>query len=854
MRSKPFFLYAALIGLALMTAIMVLWHQLPGIAARQVEKQLAGLFNSDRIECEIRQIGIGRFYVSDIYLSSGLRINSIDVDYRLRNLRQFELESIRISGMTLYVSLNHQNKLSIEGLQFPQPPQGEPGDSLAFPFLPEKLILEQSKILFKANDRQLLIPIDALTTINRETKALTGQFILYPIGQKVVAQFRASLDKGMEDIRIHTTGMELSLLNSWMAALGKNIIGENITAAGRSDLVLESKDPVRAWDIKMSRLVLQTPEKIVLENLDTRMVLDTDKISSSGRVDVVLPHAGRIPAVYTASLDRSKGMHINFDLQNRDQDTIAVSLENAKALLVSPKLDLNYKGTLKSGKGNLQLRYTSGAITAEPGKSFDLSMGKGQVHSEFNVQTEDPSFPLNGKFEARLNNTQLKTTDAGINIGLPELKIDGDLKVNQQFKPSARFSIAATKGRVDAEKQQLKLSGIKFKLPMAYPASPLTGKGRYSIDRIVYQNRYTGKTNGVLAQTGLKGLRVSGNGRLNQIPDMRCLYTAVVNLADGPLIDLDINIPSFTLTESHLKAYMMPSAMNAVFNATMRGKGRISIMGGKIKSTMAVAMENGHFEMPDSQFVARGISTDLAFFDLMNLRSKPGQMMTIDEVTVKSVKISDAKLRYSIEGLKSYLVENIRFKWCNGLVSSEAIRFPQEDDTYRLTLYCDRLELTQLLQQIGAFRAEGNGTLNGRIPLVYKDGDIAFENGFLFSTPGSGGWVAIENTNRLTTGIPMDSPQFSQLDLAQEALKDFDYKWAKLKLDTVEDTLFIAMELDGKPAKTLPFQYKKEFGGFIRVDAKSPGSNFQGIKLDVNLKLPFNEVMKFGNKLRALFN
>lgn len=111
----------------------------------------------------------------------------------------------------------------------------------------------------------------------------------------------------------------------------------------------------------------------------------------------------------------------------------------------------------------------------------------------------------------------------------------------------------------------------------------------------------------------------------------------------------------------------------------------------------------------------------------------------------------------------------------------------------------------------------------------------------------------IENSDRITTGIPMDSPQFSQLDLAKEALKDFKYKWAKLKFHTQDDTLFVDMELDGEPSKILPFEYSKEFGGFIRVDASSPGSHFQGIKLDVNLKLPFNEVIKSGNKLKSIF-
>jgi len=100
----------------------------------------------------------------------------------------------------------------------------------------------------------------------------------------------------------------------------------------------------------------------------------------------------------------------------------------------------------------------------------------------------------------------------------------------------------------------------------------------------------------------------------------------------------------------------------------------------------------------------------------------------------------------------------------------------------------------------------------------------------------------------------MDSPRFVQLDLAREALKDFEYKWAKLIFNTFEETLFVNMELDGKPSQPLPFEYRKDLGSFIRVDTSSPGSIFQGIKLDVNLKLPFNEVMKFGNKLKSVFN
>jgi hypothetical protein len=46
------------------------------------------------------------------------------------------------------------------------------------------------------------------------------------------------------------------------------------------------------------------------------------------------------------------------------------------------------------------------------------------------------------------------------------------------------------------------------------------------------------------------------------------------------------------------------------------------------------------------------------------------------------------------------------------------------------------------------------------------------------------------------------------------------------------------LQFDGKPANPLPFIYKKEIGSFIRVEAGAQGSIFQGIGLDVNLRLP----------------
>ena len=103
----------------------------------------------------------------------------------------------------------------------------------------------------------------------------------------------------------------------------------------------------------------------------------------------------------------------------------------------------------------------------------------------------------------------------------------------------------------------------------------------------------------------------------------------------------------------------------------------------------------------------------------------------------------------------------------------------------------------------------------------------------------------MKGTEILTAGIPPGTPQYIQMELAREALKDYDYSWAKLNLTTEGEEFLLRLQFDGKPAKLLPFVYKKEIGGFVKVEAGGPGSRFQGIRLDVNFRLPLNKLMQY---------
>jgi len=171
-------------------------------------------------------------------------------------------------------------------------------------------------------------------------------------------------------------------------------------------------------------------------------------------------------------------------------------------------------------------------------------------------------------------------------------------------------------------------------------------------------------------------------------------------------------------------------------------------------------------------------------------------------------------------------------------------------NSYRATIFCDGIVLSQLLNELGVARASGAGEVMGRIPVVYDKRGFTFDSGFLFSVPGEGNKLRLVDTDNLLSGIPKGTAQFAQLDIANEALKNFDYQWVKINLATERDALKVNMQIDGKPSEPMPFKYDKQKGYFVRVKGK--GARFQGIRLNVNTSVPLNRLFLFNNKLQSM--
>jgi len=856
-----------LLFLSLLIALLILFINLPDILESQIKnriktgigKNASAVLDSDDIEFNIQNFGFFNTNISNIKICESILVDSINIDYKIKNLSSINVEKVTISGLNIHALLDENNQIKLKGLNLPERSKDESkNQDLTFlQYLPGKIVIENSKIILHYPDKQsendFMIPFEIVSSINIDEGTIDTNIKFYPFGESINSLVAYDINNGVKSVQIQGRLFDIAHLNRFISKKS-----DKLRLKGQFDFTFESDSPQKKWNLDISNIALVEPLRANLEDLKVNLSIDNKKIKTAGFMYVSSPLLQTIGLEYTAGIDLQNKNYFDLKLKTLKINTLNFLHESNIVTVKQPVLSASFNGIPENIKGAIYLNIEN--INVQNNKA-DIAVDDVKIVSNLIVQSGKKGINITSDFKVHTKNIDIHSNF--MESEFPTANIIGKFLLDNKNSPSCDMLIKIDDAKILSSKLKTKVSGINIELPVYYPQSSKKPYGKYSISSILYDKKYDFFIKGeILPITFNRAenkfnykFKILGDAGFNLLPQIKTQFDSIIGFDDiGLQASLEVKTNSFKFNESDLKKLFLQKNVSQDFSFNISLNSKVDFSGNKLQSSMSLDVNDGQIVLPDNNLTVKGINTQVRFDDLLALTTVPGQVVTIDLIEKEKIKIDNAKIIFTIEKGKSLLIENVKFKWCNGLVSTEAIRFPQANNEYSLSLYCDRLEMTQLLKQVGDFNAQGSGTLNGRIPVLYSKGNISFENGFLFSTPGKGGKILIENSNKIIAGIPLDSPQFAQLDLAQEALQDFKYKWAKLKFHTNKETLFVNMELDGEPSKVLPFKYSREFGGFVRVDTSSPGSHFQGIKLDINLQLPFNEVLKSGNKLKSIFN
>lgn len=872
---------------------ILLPHVVAPIAERLILQKTASVPGLEHLALNVETVGLSGVGIGNISTGESISVDSVFCRYSPASLMQKKINRLDISGLEI--------KGVIDGSAPPLADFSSISDSsevfdggensrfkdigAILPFLPPDIEIRHSFITLKYNETLMAIPFSLLCKIDHKNSTVKLLLTLLPLGQKI----NIALDADVRNFDVSGKNSQLKHLFRSVVLNANNVSWEPLTElisivapdsdirlAEKSDITLVMGGDLSKWKLDVSHIGIKEPVEGEINNVVMNLTFnDFYRLFKSEEVMATQSESGQTEQEFSLPKTEPNLPEKEKGISDRD----ITQSENGSS---QPQIEPPSLYPAVSAQGSF---WSGGAMVSPVNVTYGLAISSDRRWS----------LSIKGREMWEQKPFTIQAGGAQVKIHAPDFNVDckGEGGV-------VDGTVTSTMGRVLFENEEVALEGVMFQFPLKYGES-VKGvhkkerrsgglKGSLNVDGIQYKGRKIASLKSTLMPVSARedggqgdtGVTLEGKIVVDGVATIP-VKSKVLLLKDKRVTaDFDYQLNPTTVTPDMVRKLCLAyegqqsysdakggaeilSGMD--FGFTLASRGGFVFHDNQMESSLTLDLSGGTFSIPEKKINLSGIRTSLRFNDLPAMRSMAGQILTIDKINIKDLKISDSKIRYTIESNRSngtdsgkggqhipaLLIEDGSFNWCDGKVISDSIRFSPSESDYHMSLFCDRLKLSSILQQLGGFDAEGEGTLNGRIPVSFSGGNITFDNGFLYSTPGQGGKIKVFGTDKLTEGIPMDTPQFAQIDLAKEALKNYRYEWAKLGFNSQGDQLTVKMEFDGKPENPLPFVYKRDIGAFVRVSGKGAGSHFQAIKIDLNLQLPFNRMLKFGNTMNNLF-
>ncbi len=847
--------------------------------------------------------------------NTAVSISSIHADYSIASLFAKKLERLKVNGLTLNMEIadgrfilpgiDLEENVKQESVQKSAPDSSE----IELPLVLSDFQVNNGLLHLQYKGQRFLIPFDL--QLNRKPagdKPLAYDFSLQMMPQGEEISVSGSIDladnKSVLTFVSHALDLnrfavldagggpqrnfgsfsirgetEIGLLPLQLVSanlriapaspdLGKTPVhlGQMHPDAGPA-LSMELKSDREQWQLKVQG-VMRQPLPASYE-LSASMVQDQEGVKSTGDIVLRLTETGEAekrvqPAL---SLESSPELHGDFVLGLTKSGAWTAELKspgqkqqqghtqmphlhygNINLQADMPTLTVHGQGT--TGAGEVQAMLAIPKVRA----NFDgaaMSIPEAILRASYQ-QEEDPD---SGRISSGTLSITLKRTKfqkdglhSKADISLQGTMVPQVIRGDDPVQAEGRITIA--NAELTEGDSGVTLGGMKGNIPWFWPQNGRKMTGEVKAAKIRWQDLDLGTIKaGIRLQDMMYFL--DGNYNSSLLKGVVAKISGKAGITDsGPQGEFALQTDVTPFASMHL-GKLNNSLKNSYLSGELGMDGSLKFESGNVKGRMQVKLQNGTFEFPEKKYEMRGIDLSMLIPSLPDLRTAPAQSLHFSEASIGDLAFSKGKLVWQLESAQSVFLEEGVVQWAGGRVFTNAVRISPEMDKFVVPIFCDRLKLTELLHQFGISNAEGQGTVNGRIPLLVGKKTISVEDGFLYSSPGQGGSVKVSALDVLAAGIPKNTPQFAQVDFAAEALKNFQYNWVRLLLDSEGEDLIMQMHMDGKPVQSLPFIYDSQKGLLTRTDDAKQGID-QPIRLDVNFRLPLNRFLGYSGKIQDI--
>jgi hypothetical protein len=629
----------------------------------------------------------------------------------------------------------------------------------------------------------------------------------------------------------------------------------NIAGSGINRLTLNAFDVAVTSPLPMTLSSIQVGINLTGKNVESTgdMAVVLKPTATTKNISLPIEVLNEFPLSATFSVQYDQEERLRFRLKSTPENNpaskgVRLQYDHYKIASTLPIIEIAGKGKVDRIQADYTIKIKDVHI-ASPGETVQMPLLvlKGSAH--FNQNSNGGAAAT---FDLGSPKTLVKLEDTTLKIN--KFTVSGKIKTDKNGDSNVNGLLKFADSTLHDPKREVSINRIRGTIPFEWPPKNMEKmgkkgkKGSFAVGALWHKRSNLGQIKGDIRQTRA-GFAFKGQHISKLFPEMATHFNGAAKLLPGepPAGNIHFELSRPANTADIDLGLLLAAGSGITVNGDFNLSGNLAMEGADFSGSIHSQLKNGKLSIPESKISVEGIQMSISMPELPQIRSAPRQQIRFNKITLGDLIAQDATIDFRIESPQSIFIEKARFIWCDGKVDTQSMRISPGIEDYRVIFYCDRLNLAKVLEQFGAATVEGKGAVSGRIPLHYQNGNLSFDDGFLFSTPGESGKVHLTATQSLTAGMEPDTPQFVQMDLAGKALEDYDYSWVKLNITSEGEDLLLQMQMDGKPAKALPFIYKKETGGFVKAGVGSKGSRFQGIRLDVNFKLPLNHLLRYKN-------
>jgi len=470
-------------------------------------------------------------------------------------------------------------------------------------------------------------------------------------------------------------------------------------------------------------------------------------------------------------------------------------------------------------------------------------------HGDWQAESSGIMLATQGKaadLQGRLNAAAVSVAGPELELQFPgcDLTLTGTLPDN---RGGGHYSgrLALKDGRMQERRTNLTVEEISAELPFFWPLpdSSAGANGYLQLARISRGKDALGHLR-LDCTWGPDGLQTQGAAVLLGV--QAALTGALRVQTDGTLrAETALQLPRQALPNNLPVREWLPAWHDLELAAELEGAAHFRWESGRLAGGASLEVTDLSASSAAHKLSLRGGRLALEFPHLPEIATAGSQRLSCQELNLGRLQFGSGMVLFRIDNPRLAYLESLRLDWCDGTIRTSSIKISPDSDRLLLTLYGDRLRLPAILGQFGFGSADGEGRISGSLPLLLSRDNIRFRDGFLYSTPGETGQINLQPSDlvRSTAGSS------EQMQLALEALQDFSYNWVRLALNTDAESLQLSLQLDGKPNQRLYF--RPQGGGFVKSEV---ANDFQGLALNLNIKVPLQEFLRYYGNWQKLTN